>query len=267
MAAHCPLYGGSMTSPVQPPLDTLQRIELAEGVDVELHPAGPMVRSMAYLIDFLWNILMFLLLGLLALLLRGIFGDNISMGTMGLLFFAAYWGYNVYFEAGRKAATPGKRAMGLKVVSVSGGPASLGSVMLRNVARAADVMPLAMVPLSTGMIVPLPTYFAGLLCCLFTKRFQRLGDIVAHTLVVYANPSSAPIHKLPPPVPGMSPHPPPVLLTREERSAVVRFQERSTLWSPARREELAGHASGLTRVSDPEAVQELSAMAVWLRDS
>jgi hypothetical protein len=63
------------------------------------------------------------------------------------------------------------------------------------------------------------------------------------------------------------PHPPPVSLTREERSAVVRFQERATLWSPARREELAAHASGLTHVSAPEAVQELSSMAVWLRDS
>jgi hypothetical protein len=29
------------------PLDTMQRIELAEGVEVELHPAGPMVRAMA----------------------------------------------------------------------------------------------------------------------------------------------------------------------------------------------------------------------------
>jgi uncharacterized RDD family membrane protein YckC len=245
----------------------MQRIELAEGVDVELHPAGPMVRSLAYMIDFLWNILMFVIVGLVIVLLRGLFGSEIGMGSASLLYFAAYWGYNVFFEAGKSAATPGKRAMGLKVVSVSGGPASLGSIMLRNLARVADVMPLAMIPFSEGVSVPLPTYFAGLLCCLFSPKFQRLGDIVARTLVVYAHPSAAPLQKTPPPVPGTVPHPPPVSLTREERSAVVRFQERSLLWSPARREELAGHAAGLTQASASDSVQELTSMAVWLRDS
>ncbi|HWB04808.1 MAG TPA: RDD family protein [Verrucomicrobiales bacterium] len=258
-----------MSPPPQPPLDTMQRIELAEGVEVELHPAGPMVRALAYLIDFLWNILLLLGLGLLIAVIGNVFGGGIGMGAAGLLLFAAYWGYNVLFEAGPRAATPGKRSMGLKVVSVTGGPASLGSIMLRNVARAADVMPLAMVPLREfgEAAVPVPTYFAGLLCCLFTSRFQRLGDIAARTLVVYANPSLGTGHKVPPPLPGTAPHPPPVVLTREERSAVVRFQERSSLWSQARREELAAHASGLTRVPAPDGVQDLTAMGVWLRDS
>jgi len=228
-------------------------MELAEGVEVELHPAGPMVRAVAMVLDILWLALIYIVLSLLFELFGSIIGFEAGSGVVLLLVFVVNWGYHVYFEAGRRAATPGKRAMGLRVVSESGGPASLGAVMLRNIARVADAMPIG--------------YLTGLLVCLFTRRFQRLGDIVARTLVVYASPGTVHSGKAPPPLPGMTPHPPPVTLTREERAAVVRFHERATLWSAARREELAGHAAGLTRLSNSHSVQELALMAAWLRDS
>ena len=249
------------------PLDTMQRIELAEGVEVELHPAGPMVRAVAYMIDVLWMILIGIALSLLYQFMVSIVGVRFGSGAMSLIGFAFYWGYQVYFEAGHRAATPGKRSMGLRVVAETGGPASLGSIMLRNLARVADILPYAFLPLGSEGALPLPTYFTGLLVCLFTRRFQRLGDIVARTLVVYANPTAQTLKKTPLPLPGTVPHPPPVTLTREERSAVVRFQERSALWNPARREELAGHAAGLTQTHPAESVSHLSGMAVWLRDS
>lgn len=255
-----------MSPPVSQPLDTMQRIELAEGVEVELHPAGPMVRAIAYLIDVLWMAVGYIALLIGYRIMVSIVGFEVGGGAASLIFFALYWGYQVYFEAGPRAATPGKRSMGLRVVAETGGPASLGAIMLRNLARVADVLPFAYLPLD-GVQLPLPTYFTGLLVCLFTRRFQRLGDIVARTLVVYANPAAEALRKTPPPVPGIMAHPPPVTLTREERSAVVRFQERSALWSPARREELAGHASGLTQTRSVDGVNQLSSMAIWLRDS
>jgi uncharacterized RDD family membrane protein YckC len=242
-----------MTLAARQPLDTLQRMELAEGVEVELHPAGPMVRAVALVLDSLWQALLYTVLGLLMLLLSTLIGVEAGQGVGLLLIFLTNWGYHVYFEAGRRAATPGKRAMGLRVVSESGGPASLGAIMLRNIARTADMMPIG--------------YLTGLLVCLFTRRFQRLGDLVARTLVVYANPGEVHGARVPPPLPGLTPHPPPVALTREERAAVVRFHERAALWSPARREELAGHAAGLTRPVNSPGVQELALMAAWLRDS
>lgn len=242
-----------MTTTASLPIDTLQRRELAEGVEVELRPAGPIVRAAAMALDCLWLAVIWLLLKAIVLLLgsaTGEFGTGVGM----LLGFAVSWGYNVVFEAGKRGATPGKRAMKLRVVSESGGPASLSAVMLRNVARTADMMPMG--------------YLTGLLVCLFTRRFQRLGDIVARTLVVYANPADdIPAGKTPPPLPGRKPHPPRVALTREERRAVVRFDERATLWSPARREELAGHASALTQAHGVQGVQELALMAAWLRQS
>lgn len=235
-----------------PPLDTLQRIELAEGVEVELHPAGPLVRAMAYTIDLLWMLLIYIVITMLVMLFLFSGGAHLGMGAGAILGFLAYWGYHVYFEAGRKAATPGKRAMGLKVVAESGGPASLGAIMLRNLARVADMMPVG--------------YFTGMLCCLFTRRFQRLGDIVARTLVVYVNPTALPRKMNTPPLPA-APQPPPLALTREERSAIVLYWERSPLWSAARREELAAHAQGLTKNAGQASVHQLNSMAVWLRDS
>lgn len=255
-----------MSQPASQPLDTMQRIELAEGVEVELHPAGPMVRAVAYLIDVVWMIVGYIALVIVYRIMVSMVGIEVGGGAAALIFFAFYWGYQVYFEAGPRAATPGKRSMGLRVVAETGGPASPSAVMLRNLARVADVLPFAYLPLGGGEL-PLPTYFTGLLVCLFTRRFQRLGDIVARTLVVYTNPAAQVLKKTPPPLPGTMPYPPPVTLTREERSAVVRFQERSALWSPARREELAGHASGLTQTPPAEGVSQLSGMAIWLRDS
>ena len=106
-----------MTAAASLPLDTMQRMELAEGVEVELHPAGPMVRAWALLIDMLWLLLVYLVLFLLFLLLSTVIGLEAGQGVVLLLFFATDWGYHVFFEAGKRAATPGKRVMGLRVVS------------------------------------------------------------------------------------------------------------------------------------------------------
>jgi hypothetical protein len=96
-----------------------------------------------------------------------------------------------------------------------------------------------------------------------------LGDLVAHTLVVYETRREAvvePVAGMPPPLP-VEPEPPPVTLSREERGAVVRFLERSGMWSGPRRCEVADHASGLTGTGGEDGVVRLRAMGRWLRDS
>ena len=52
-----------MSSALSERLDTMQRIELASGVEVELHPAGPVVRAKAWLLDLLWMGLAYTLAG------------------------------------------------------------------------------------------------------------------------------------------------------------------------------------------------------------
>ena len=87
-----------------------------------------------------------------------------------LLGFLLYYGYFAAFEALWGGQTPGKRAVGLRVISVTGQPITAFDALLRNLLRIVDQMP--------GI------YAVGVLSIFFTARNQRLGDLVAGTVVV-----------------------------------------------------------------------------------
>lgn len=231
-------------------LDTLQAVELAEGVEIRLRIAGPLPRASAYLIDFLIRVLL-LLVGIIASLLMGMaLGGRVANGLMLLAWFLLDWLYPVVFEAGRRGATPGKRLMGLRVVQASGSPLTIGQAVVRNFLRFIDGMPLF-------------TYAFGMAACLSTRRFQRLGDLAAGTVVVYARVPSPPV---PAAVPRVTPMPVAVALTADETRALALFEERAALWPPGRRVEIANHASALSGASGEEGVTRLLAMARWLRE-
>ena len=231
-------------------LDTLQSVELAEGVEIRLRIAGPMPRAGAYLVDFLIRVLM-LLSGVILCLVTGIaFGERVANGLMLLAWFLLDWLYPVVFEAGRRGATPGKRIMGLRVVQASGSPVTFGQAVVRNFLRFIDSMPLY-------------TYAFGMVSCLASARFQRLGDLAAGTVVVYDRMPPQPFiadTELVPPLPL------PVALTADETRALGLFMERTGLWSHARRIEIANHASDLTGAMGQEGVNRLLGMARWVRE-
>lgn len=228
-------------------LDTLQSVELAEGVEIRLRVAGPMLRAGAYLIDFLIRV-MLLLAGVLLSSLAGLaLGDKVANGLMLLAWFLLDWLYPVVFEAGRRGATPGKRLMGLRVVQASGSPITVGQAVVRNFLRFIDSMPFF-------------TYAFGMASCLASKRFQRLGDLAAGTVVVY---DRAPTQPVIPELPPVNPLPLPVSLSADETRALALFSERAGLWSRGRRAEIADHASALTGASGETGVNRLLAMARW----
>ncbi len=92
-----------------------------------------------------------------------------SLGFLGLLVFVLY---TFYFEAAY-GQTIGKKAMGVVVVTVDGSPMSYRESALRNGLRIIDGLP--------GLL-----HLVGLLLVLVTDRRQRLGDLVADTIVVRA---------------------------------------------------------------------------------
>ena len=229
----------------------MQRIELASGVEVELHPAGPIVRARAWLLDLMWMTLAYLGAGAVIGISTFAIGFEGSGGLMLLLVFFMNWGYLVVYEK-KRGATPGKKTCGLKVVMTSGAPLTWTAALLRNLLRVADFMPAA--------------YLTGLTSCLLSRRFQRLGDLVADTMVVYR----APVSSQPPLMPNtawIAPVPPAISLSREERAAIIRFNERLPMWSESRREELAAQVSSLTGATGPEGVRRLASIGFWLRDS
>ncbi len=82
------------------------------------------------------------------------------------------WGYYVLFETAWSGQTPGKRALRLRVVAEGGYGLGFTEAALRNMVRFVDLLPI---------VTP---YLAGGLSVWLTPRRQRLGDVVAGTLVV-----------------------------------------------------------------------------------
>jgi uncharacterized RDD family membrane protein YckC len=233
-------------------LDTSQAVELAEGVEVRLRTAGPFPRAMAWILDMLITMLVMIGFSLAMLVVGVVVGMRVGQGLILLGSFLVTWWYPVIFEAGKRGATPGKRAMGLRVVQTTGVPINFGQAVVRNFLRFVDLQ-----PLGTGLV--------GMASCLASRRFQRLGDLAAGTVVVYER-RATPLR--PPSVPVRS-HAlrPPVALRPEEARALIAFRERARDWSEARRRELAGHLAPLTgEKATKEGVAKAMAMAQWLQE-
>lgn len=106
--------------------------------------------------------------------------------TLSLLFFSAlpefafafssfvtafaFFGYFAISEAKFQGQTLGKKALNVRVISADGTPITVRQAWLRNLLRIADVLPVA--------------YVAGVTSILASPRAQRLGDMVAGTMVV-----------------------------------------------------------------------------------
>ena len=203
-------------------------------------------------------------------------GGSVIAGMFLIGLFIFIWFYNFFFERGKKAATWGKRIYGLKVVSVDGTRATGRQVFVRNILRAADYLPgvplylllgdgdAAIVAMVAGVgLIPVGSYGIGLFSCLFTKRFQRVGDLVANTIVVH---TKTQVHAVSPIKAPEVPKMPRLQLIREEEVAIRSFCERAGIWSEARRIEMAQHAEELTQKQGEEAVQELAAYSRWIVD-
>lgn len=219
--------------------DTLRRYETPEGVMLQLRLAGPVVRACAWSIDMGIRLIIYALIMLTTLFLGGV-----GMAVMLIGFFLLEWFYPVVYEV-TAGATPGKKAMGLAVVHDNGTPISLSASLIRNLLRVADFLPLL--------------YATGLLSMLGNRRFQRLGDMVAGTLVVYREPGLREIS-----IPQAAPKPPPAQLEIDELRNLIAFAERSSQLSEARRIELADQLHALTGLTGQAAVEELYAWANWL---
>jgi uncharacterized RDD family membrane protein YckC len=233
------------------PLDTDVAIETPEHIVFRYRVAGPARRLFAYLLDLLLCYGAFALLTAIVLVLsvgaaqvfhaaKEAFGT--AVGLVLVLLFAIQW---VYFAAleGWRGTTPGKTLLALRVVTTTGRPIGFRAAALRNLLRAADAMPLAY---SAGLLS-----IAGLVSMSATRRFQRLGDLVAGTLVVVSGRvhATAPLVLSPPAQPDELAHlPDEVRLDADERHAIEMFLRRRAGLGRARELELATMIAPLLRV-------------------
>lgn len=222
-------------------LDTLQKIETPEGVELNLRPAGPFPRLLAWLIDSLVKTAIFVVV---AIVLASV--GSFFTGILFIVLFFLLWGYNVVFEVLNNGATPGKLALRLQVVYDNGAPVGWPGSILRNFLRVVDFLP--------GL------YALGLAACLTNARFQRFGDTAAGTVVAYRDSDVQPVARAQAPLAK----PLRVPLSRDEQRAVMQFGERADQLSQERCVELAAILRPLTGLDGENAVDRLRAHANWL---
>src|SRR5215213_844295 len=99
--------------------------------------------------------------------------------VMILLLFLTFAGYFTFFEWLWSGQTPGKRWLKLRVIREDGRPITFWEASVRNLLRTFDMM-------------PFPFYSIGLISVFSTIRDQRVGDMVAGTVVVREREAEAP---------------------------------------------------------------------------
>ena len=185
-------------------VDNTFRLTTPENISFEYQLAGPFRRLFPYLLDLI--IVLATYSGLIFLIWVAIIFIGIAMAYLGLgnvsevLFaigaaiipiglFLAYWFYGAYFETYYNGRTFGKMVTSLRVISTDGHAIDGTQATLRNFFRGIDLMPLVPVAgLLENSEIPqalmLPTAIFGLVVMSLSPKFQRLGDLVAGTMVV-----------------------------------------------------------------------------------
>lgn len=218
------------------PLYEVSTIETPERITVEMPLAGVGTRAIAYLIDLAWQVIPLIFLGVIAFAIlpsearpseffatdeRGQLDVPLAaFAFMSMVVFVTNFGYFALFELHWKGQSPGKRALGIRVVRDGGLPVDGRAALVRNLLRSIDILP--------------GTYLVGIFTLLLGGQGKRVGDYAAGTLVVRELTQPEPVAE------GESRAAPRAdVLTPAERSLVTEFLRRRHGFSPAARARLA----------------------------
>jgi uncharacterized RDD family membrane protein YckC len=177
-----------------------------EGIDLRLRIGSAGERASAFILDFVFlasGVLLFVIVIVLGLMtLANLGAEDLKNGigdAMAIILligvFAARNGYFILFELSPRAATPGKRILGLRVAARDGGRLTAEAVFARNAMREIEIfLPLTFLFASIGGVVdPISGWLMLLgfgwtllfaLFPLFNRDHLRIGDFVAGTWVV-----------------------------------------------------------------------------------
>lgn len=159
----------------------LYEVLTTEKVPFFYRVAGVGSRFLAWLIDMaLVALLLFAGLVFVTPLEAGRAGAGAAVFSLWL--FALLWGYFLLFEWLWDGQTPGKRVLGIRVISREGTGISFLQSAARNVLRVGDGLPLPFVAYGLG---------AAVAAC--NREGRRLGDLAAGTLVVHVEARSQPV--------------------------------------------------------------------------
>ena len=218
----------------------MSQVVTGEAVSVDLRIARLPSRAVAASIDFALQAAM--LLGVVLVGGRaGLSVDpSVALTLLLLTIGAVFLGYPVVFETLWHGRTPGKAAMGLRVVRDDGGPIRFRHALLRGL---------------LGLFVERYVFvFVAVVTSLLSEKGKRLGDYAAGTLVLQERvPSRAPTLVAMPP--GLAPWAATLdlsALPNDLALAVREFLGRAASLRPAAREQLGRQLyDAVTRVVAP----------------
>ena len=140
-------------------------IETLKTPPLRIQPAPTGKRVVAALID---SLIAGVILELVLLLVHQRFLDPLVFSTQFLSIAFLYY----FVQEATFASTVGKTLLGLRVVGNGGDPVSTREAIVRNLLRIVDWLPIL--------------YLVGGLAIICSRKKQRLGDIVAGTVVTIA---------------------------------------------------------------------------------
>jgi uncharacterized RDD family membrane protein YckC len=222
-------------------LDTRYRVEIPGGIHLEAQVVGPVPRAFAFAIDLIIRGLVIVALWIASI--------PLGLGGMGggvflIFLFAIEWLYPVLFEVFWNGQTPGKKMFGISVINDDLSPVTLGTSLVRNLLRTIDFLPLF--------------YLVGLISMLSNRRFQRLGDMAAGTLVIGVRETARPAA-----MENVQPLAPSTPLSRADQTSIINFLQRSPQLSQPRQQELAAILEGVTHDKDDNGVELLHRIGAW----
>ncbi|HZH81431.1 MAG TPA: stage II sporulation protein M [Gemmatimonadales bacterium] len=154
------------------------RVETPEHVELQLELAGVGSRAAAALLDTALILGCMLLIALVASALgqSDAMAERWALAILILVYVFGFFGYFALFEALTGGRTPGKRALGIRVVMDSGHAITPVAAVVRNLVRLMDCF------------LPFFPILPGFLMVLLHRRHQRPGDLAAGTIVVRDRP-------------------------------------------------------------------------------
>lgn len=159
-------------------LEDKHQVLSPDKIEIDLSLAGLGSRALAYLVDNLiksLGLIIIIIFVFLSGLSSGFIPEDKNSSTwliaiLAILVIVIYAGYNIFFECLWNGQTLGKKLVKIRVVMDNGQSVSIMAVFVRNLLRLVDILP--------------TNYLLGGLVLLISSKNQRLGDMVAGTVVV-----------------------------------------------------------------------------------
>jgi uncharacterized RDD family membrane protein YckC len=157
-------------------------IRTPEGCSFSLPLAGPVARFLAWAVDVACVAALFYAL-YRVFGVAGAVAPNLAAAVFMLLIFGVWLCYGIVLEWLWRGRTVGKKLLRLQVMDERCFRLSFSQICIRNLLRLVDMLP--------------ALYLVGGVCCVLSRKAQRLGDLAAGTVVVRmprsAHPDLAPV--------------------------------------------------------------------------